>query len=230
MNRFMKMYMEAQNPEGGIPAAAPAVGAKSYTQADLDAAIAASTAGLKAKNEELLSEKKSVAQRVKDEEAQRILAQQEIAKNSGKLEEFEKTIRGQYEPQLAERDKRLSAMQERILGSERKSVINSFLGDFVDPSAADVLSLLVKTEFDGDEVVTKFVGADGKVITTEPEQFRKYLREHKAFSHLMKADAATGGGAGGNKNANGGATSNSQLTGIDKTRADITKRLTEKFK
>jgi hypothetical protein len=226
MNRFMKMYMEAQNPEGGDNPAAPAAETKTYTQAELDAAIA----GLKTKNDELLGEKKSAAQRAKDEEAQRILAQQEAAKSSGKLEEFEKTIRGQYEPQLAERDKRLSAMQERILGSERKSVINSFLGDFVDPSAADVLSLLVKTEFDGDEVVTKFVGADGKVITTEPEQFRKYLREHKAFSHLMKADAATGGGAGGNKNANGGATSNSQLTGIDKTRADINKRLNEKFK
>jgi len=226
MNRFMKMYMEAQNPEGGDNPAAPAAETKTYTQAELDAAIA----GLKTKNDELLGEKKSAAQRAKDEEAQRILAQQEAAKSSGKLEEFEKTIRGQYEPQLAERDKRLSVMQERILGSERKSVINSFLGDFVDPSAADVLSLLVKTEFDGDEVVTKFVGADGKVITTEPEQFRKYLREHKAFSHLMKADAATGGGAGGNKNANGGATSNSQLTGIDKTRADINKRLTEKFK
>lgn len=226
MNRFMKMYMEAQNPEGGDNPAAPAAETKTYTQAELDAAIA----GLKTKNDELLGEKKSAAQRAKDEEAQRILAQQEAAKSSGKLEEFEKTIRGQYEPQLAERDKRLSVMQERILGSERKSVINSFLGDFVDPSAADVLSLLVKTEFDGDEVVTKFVGADGKVITTEPEQFRKYLREHKAFSHLMKADAATGGGAGGNKNANGGATSNPQLTGIDKTRADINKRLNEKFK
>lgn len=226
MNRFMKTYMEAQNPEGGDNPAAPAAETKTYTQAELDAAIA----GLKTKNDELLGEKKSAAQRAKDEEAQRILAQQEAAKSSGKLEEFEKTIRGQYEPQLAERDKRLSVMQERILGSERKSVINSFLGDFVDPSAADVLSLLVKTEFDGDEVVTKFVGADGKVITTEPEQFRKYLREHKAFSHLMKADAATGGGAGGNKNANGGATGNSQLTGIDKTRADINKRLTEKFK
>ena len=48
-------------------------------------------------------------------------------------------------------------------------------------------------------MVTKFVGADGNVITTDPEQFRKYLREHKAFSHLIKANAASGGGASGSK-------------------------------
>lgn len=71
--------------------------------------------------------------------------------------------------------------------------------------------MMVKTEFDGDEVVTKFVGADGNVITTDPEQFKKYLKEHKAFSHLLKADAATGGGASGSK-SRGWATNFASMT------------------
>ena len=57
-------------------------------------------------------------------------------------------------------------------------------------------------------MVTKFVGSDGNVITTDPEQFRKYLREHKAFSHLIKANAASGGGASGGKGGGAAKTAN----------------------
>jgi len=115
------------------------------------------------------------------------------------MDEFEKTIRSQYEPVLQEKDARYSALASRVLGSERKAVLGSFAGDFITPETVDLVAPFVRTEFEGDEVVTKFVGTDGSVITTDPEQFRKYLREHKAFSHLIKANAASGGGASGGK-------------------------------
>lgn len=199
MNRFMNMLMQAYREEAGegdLPGGGGSP-AKTYTQAELDEAIA----GLKAKNDELIGEKRTAAQKAKEEEQQRILAQQEAAKNSGKLEDFEKTIRGQYEPVIAERDARLKSMQDRILGSERNAVMGKVLskGNFIDADAADLLSQFVKTEFDGDSVVTKFVGADGNVITTDVEKFVEYCSNHKVISHLMKADAASGGGAGGGK-------------------------------
>ena len=78
-------------------------------------------------------------------------------------------------------------------------------GKFIDAAAADLLGQFVKTEFDGDAVVTKFVGADGQVITTDPDKFIDYCKKHPVISHLMQADAASGGGAGGNKNHAGGA-------------------------
>lgn len=78
-------------------------------------------------------------------------------------------------------------------------------GKFIDAAAADLLGQFVKTEFDGDAVVTKFVGADGQVITTDPDKFIDYCKKHPVISHLMQADAASGGGAGGNKNPAGGA-------------------------
>lgn len=115
------------------------------------------------------------------------------------MDEFEKTIRSQYEPVLKEKDERYTALASRVLGSERKAVLGSFVGDFITPETVDLVAPFVRTEFEGDEVVTKFVGTDGSVITTDPEQFRKYLREHKAFSHLIKANAASGGGASGGK-------------------------------
>lgn len=179
-----------------------------FTKEEVDALVS----GLKANNEKLLSEKKAAAAAAKAAAAAakeaadaKLKAEQERAKQNGELEAFEKTLRSQYEPVLAEKDGKISKMAERILGAERKSVISQLSGMLIDESAADIIAMMVKTEFDGDDVVTKFTGADGNVITTDAEQFKKYLREHKAFSHLIKADAATGGGASGNKNSTGGA-------------------------
>ncbi|MGD7309620.1 hypothetical protein [Ralstonia pseudosolanacearum] len=156
-------------------------------------------AGLKPTQEALLSEKKEAARRAKEAEEERQRAHQEALKAAGKMDEFEKTIRSQYEPVLKEKEERYASLAARILGSERKAVLGSFDGDFITPEAVEILAPFVKTEFEGEDVVTKFMGADGNVVTTDPEQFRKYLREHKAFSHLIKANAASGGGASGNK-------------------------------
>lgn len=176
---------------------------KTYTEAE----VAELVAGLKRNNEQLLSEKKAEAKAKQEAEAARILAEQEKAKQSGELEQFEQSLRKQYEPVIAEKDAKLTALANRILGSERKAVMGDVLakGKFIDAAAADLLGQFVKTEFDGDAVVTKFVGADGQVITTDPDKFIDYCKKHPVISHLMQADAASGGGAGGNKNHAGGA-------------------------
>ena len=165
---------------------------KTYTQEEFEAAVA----GLKKNNEALLAEKKEAKRLAEEAAAAKLAADQEAAKKSGQLEEFEKSLRKQYDPVIAEKDGRLAKLSERILGAERKSVINSLSGMLVDESAADILGMMVKTEFDGDDVVTKFVDGNGSVITTDPAKFKEWLKGHKAFSHLIKSDAATGGGAG----------------------------------
>lgn len=176
---------------------------KTYTQEEVDALVH----GLKSNNEKLLSEKKAEAKAKQEAEAARIKAEQEQAKKSGELEQFEQSLRKQYEPVIAEKDAKLTALANRILGSERKAVMGDVLakGKFIDAAAADLLGQFVKTEFDGDAVVTKFVGADGQVITTDLDKFVDYCKKHPVISHLMQADAASGGGAGGNKNPAGGA-------------------------
>ena len=156
-------------------------------------------AGLKANNAALLSEKKEEARRAAAAEEEKQRAHQEALKSAGKMDEFEKTIRGQYEPVLQEKDAKYATLATRILTSERKAALSAFAGGFIEPEAVELVAPFVRTEFEGDEVITKFVGADGNVITTDPDQFRKYLREHKAFSHLIKANAASGGGASGSK-------------------------------
>lgn len=199
-NMIRKYYSEA----GADGADAGGAGeAKTYTEAE----VAELVAGLKRNNEQLLAEKKEAARQRKEAEEARILSEQEQAKKSGELEQFEQSLRKQYDPVIAEKEARIKAMSDRILGSERKAVMGDVLakGKFIDAAAADLLGQFVKTEFDGDAVVTKFVGADGQVITTDPDKFIDYCKKHPVISHLMQADAASGGGAGGNKNPAGGA-------------------------
>lgn len=182
-------------------AAEPAAEVKTYTQEEVDAL----TAGLKKNNEALLAEKKEATRKEKEAKDAQAAADLERAKKEGDLASLEKSLAEQYGKQLTERDGRISKMSERILGAERKSVIAGLSGLLVDDSAADILGMMVKTEFDGDEVVTKFVDTNGDVITTDPAQFKEWLKGHKALSHLIKADAASGGGAAGNRNPGGGA-------------------------
>jgi len=188
-------------------------GGKTFTQEEVDALVA----GLKSNNDKLLAEKKEAKRLADEAAAAKLLADQDAAKKSGELEAFEKTLRSQYDTELAAKDKALQARSERILTSEKKAVVSSLSGMLIDESATELLGMLVRTEFDGDDVVTKFVGADGSVITTDVEQFRKYLCEHKAFSHLIKADAATGGGANGGK-FRGGATNFASMTLTEKAK------------
>lgn len=186
---------------------------KTYTQDELDELVA----GLKSNNDRLLAEKKE-AKRVADEAAEaRRLADIDAQKKAGDLVGLENNLRTEFGTQIEAKDKIIAARNERILTSEKKAVISSLSGMLIDESASEILSLLVRAEFDGDDVVTKFVGADGNVITTDVEQFKKYLCEHKAYSHLIKADAATGGGANGGK-FRGGATNFASMTLTEKAR------------
>lgn len=210
MNRFLQSFLFAYQDEhddgsqGGGGGDAP----KTYTQEEVDALIAKEVAGLKANRDALLNESKEASRRAKEAEELRQREHQEALKAAGKMDEFEKTIRSQYEPILAEKDVRYNSLAARVLGSERKAAIGSFAGDFITPEAVEILAPFVRTEFDGEDVVTKYLDANGNVITTDPEQFRKHLREHKAFSHLLKASAASGGGASGNRGGGAAKTAN----------------------
>lgn len=205
MNRILKYPLLAEAGVEEQPA-----GGETFTREQVTAMIAEAVgkevAGLKANNEALLSEKKEAARQAKEAAEAKLRAEQERAKQSGELETFEKTLRSQYDQQLAASNERYGKLADRVLGSERKAVVGSISDILIDKSAADVIGMMVKTEFDeAGEVLTKFVDAFGNIITTDVEQFKKYLGSHKAFSHLVKADAATGGGAGGNKQGGGAA-------------------------
>ena len=124
MNRFLRFPLmneagEEDKPAGG---AAP----QTFTLEQVQQMIADEVAGLKANNEALLTEKKEALRKAAAIEEQERLARQEALKSAGKMDEFEKTIRSQYEPVLKEKEEKYSALANRVLGSERKAVLGAF--------------------------------------------------------------------------------------------------------
>jgi len=98
----------------------------------------------------------------------------------------------------------------KVVGESKRATLSAFTGDFIAPESLDLISQLVKTEFDGTDVKTQFTDFQGNVITTDAAEFKKWMAKHPAISHLMKADGASGGGAiGAKNNASGGAVAKS---------------------
>jgi len=199
-NMFMKYYNEA-SPEGGDGSGAPAEPIKTYTQAEVDEM----TKGLKESRDTLLTEKKQASLAAKDAEAARIMAEQSAAKQAGSMEQLEKSVREQKDAEYSPLIKELEALKNSSLISEKKAVLGSFAGDFIAAESIDLIGQLVKTEFDGVIVKTQYTDFSGNVITTDAAEFKKWMSNHPAISHLMKADAASGGGATGGKTSGGAA-------------------------
>ena len=207
-NMFLNYYSEAG--EDGAAGGGNVEPVKTYTQAEVDEM----TRGLRESRDALLTEKKTASAKAKEAEQARIAAEQERAKQAGKLDEFEKTIRSQYEPVIAERDAKLNALTSRVTSAEKKAILSSFSADFIAPESLDLVAQLVKTEFDGSEVKTQFTDFAGNVITTDAAEFKKWMSKHPAISHLMKADSAfSGGGANGN-NGKGGANTSTKFAAL----------------
>ncbi|MGL6147143.1 MAG: hypothetical protein ACRC1V_01550 [Plesiomonas sp.] len=184
------------------PAAEPeAPTVKTYTEDEVNALVG----GLKTKVDELLSEKKTVAQKAKEAEQARIAAEQEAAKKAGELDKFEQSLRSGFEKEKGELSATLDALKSRVVGESKKAMLGQFMGSFVAPESVDVIAQLVKTEFDGTEVKTQFTDFAGNVITTDAAEFKKWMAKHPAISHLMKAEVMQGGGATGSKGGASGA-------------------------
>lgn len=199
---MMKYYEEAGQDGAAGGGAGAGDTPKTYTQADVEALINERTKGLRQQRDSLMDEKKN-AQREAD--LMRMETEKENAKKTGRLEEFEKSLRSTFEKEKEPLVAKLTALESRVLGESKKAILGGFAADFLTPESIDVIGQLVKTELDGDNIKTQFTDFAGNVITTDPAEFKKWMAKHPAISHLMKADAASGGGAMGGKNSSGGA-------------------------
>ena len=201
-NMWNKYYEEAGQDGAAGGGAGAGDTPKTYTQAEVEALINERTNGLRQQRDSLMDEKKN-AQREAD--LMRMETEKENAKKTGRLEEFEKSLRSAFEKEKEPLVAKLTALESRVLGESKKAILGGFAADFLTPESIDVIGQLVKTELDGDTIKTQFTDFAGNVITTDPAEFKKWMAKHPAISHLMKADAASGGGAMGGKNSSGGA-------------------------
>lgn len=208
-NMFLKYYQAADDGTGAGGAGDENVTAKTYTQAEVDEL----TKGLKESRDTLLSEKKTVAQKAKEAEEARLALELESAKKLGELDKFEQSLRAGFDKEKGELSTTLEALKGKVVGESKRATLSAFTGDFIAPESLDLISQLVKTEFDGTDVKTQFTDFQGNVITTDAAEFKKWMAKHPAISHLMKADGASGGGAiGGKQGARGTSFADMSLT------------------
>ena len=139
-------------------------------------------------------------------------------------------MRGEFEKERGGLTTKLEALTNRVVGESKKAVLSSFSGDFIAPESIDLIGQLVKTEFDGENVKTQYTDFSGNVITTDAAEFKKWMSNHPAISHLMKADAASGGGAIGSKSTGGSVKVVNQAAETAKTKRDAVGHLNAHFK
>lgn len=208
-NMFLKYYQAADDGTGAGGAGDETAPVKTYTQAEVDEI----TKGLKESRDTLLSEKKTVAQKAKEAEEARLALELESAKKLGELDKFEQSLRAGFDKEKGELSTTLEALKGKVVGESKRATLSAFTGDFIAPESLDLISQLVKTEFDGTDVKTQFTDFQGNVITTDAAEFKKWMAKHPAISHLMKADGASGGGAiGGKQGARGTSFADMSLT------------------
>jgi SMC interacting uncharacterized protein involved in chromosome segregation len=194
------------------------------SQEDLDAAIQTAissaleteTAGLKAKVEELLSEKKTEAEKRKEAEEAAKGKELEAAKAAGKIEEVERALTEQWGGKVSKLEAQLADRDGEILNGQKASVLESLAGKFVSPDAAKLmLSNMVETVRSENGIVNNFKGLDGSVLTTDVDTFIEHLTSNDSFKPLLKGVDSSGGGASGGSKGAGGA-------GTPKTLAEAT--------
>ena len=171
--------------------------------------------GLKAKVEQLLTEKKQTkAQAAEAAEAAR-LAAEEAARKSGDLQSLEQSLAKKYKAEIEARDAAIAMRDQKILGGAKAAIIAEFAGKFVSPDVARLaLDPLIDVSYDDKgEVVTVFKGLDKQPVGTDAKDFETYLSKTPAFAAVLKGVDSSGGGATGATGRGGAATSQKDLAG-----------------
>jgi hypothetical protein len=186
---------------------------KTYTQAEVDEM----TKGLKIKNDELIGERRRDAEQLAADRAekQKVIEEKEALaiESAQKAGEFEKASKLQSErferesaalkAELETERATLGSMRSRNIKAEHKSMVSNYASDFIIPESLMVIAGLIDTDVNGDEVTHKFKDFAGNVVAKNSEEYRKWMQSDPVISQLMKADAASGGGATGGRSTGG---------------------------
>lgn len=167
--------------------------------------------GLKAKNEDLLTEAKAAKKRLKEFEEAAEREKSELLAKSGDVT----AIRASYEEKLAkqreEYEGRLSGLSGQLQGLTVGQTATALAAELAIPGSAPVLLPHIKSRL-GMEMrdgvpTTVVLGADGKPSAMTIEELKSELSSNQAFAPIIAASKATGGGASGGGKGGGAAKS-----------------------
>lgn len=184
-------------------------------------------AGLKAKVEELLNEKKAAAQKAREAEAETKRIAEEAARKSGDVEALEKS----WQEKLAKREQELTADRDGLSSQIKALTVGRAATDLSSelavPGSAKALLPHIERRLsmdvrDGQAVVT-VLDANGKPSAATLDELKAEIASDPVFAPLIAASKATGGGAGGAKPGSGAGGGASNMGGTRKERAQAIK-------
>jgi len=171
--------------------------------------------GLKAKVEELLSEKKAVTERARLAAEESEKAKLDAAKKGGDVEALEKS----YQQKIAEIENKFKVEIDQRDGSiielTSGQTATKMAAELAVQGSADVLlphiKMRLRTEFREGKPVTVVLDKDGKPSANTVEDLKKEFISNPAFSPLIVASKASG--AGRTVSGSGGAVKQGNMGG-----------------
>lgn len=169
-------------------------------------AVNAEVSGLKGKVDELLSEKKTEAQKAKDADDARKAAELEAAKKAGDLDQVKELMSKEWQSKVDELSDKVNGFKQRELTAAKQAAVNDLKSHSIDADAFDLFAgQFVETAHNEQgEVVITYKGRDGSAIGTSQDDFLSYAKKDATLSKFIKGSEASGGGASGG-GGNGGA-------------------------
>lgn len=177
------------------------------------------TAGLKAKNDELLAELKANKTKAREAEEAARIASEEAARKSGDTEALDRSWNEKHTKALTEKEQTLAALQSQVHALTVGATAARLAGELAVQGSAGVLQRLIEPRLsmeirDGKPVVV-VLDNEGRPTALTPEEFKNEITSDAALAPLVAGSKATGGGAAGSKGG-GAAKSWDQLTGMER--------------
>ncbi len=169
-------------------------------------------AGLKAKNDELLGEKKTMQQKALEASeaaelarAQAVKAEEERLKLTGDMDGLKAHYEEQLASKIAEANNAAETARNALTERDKSAVISSILSNVDDrykPFVETQLNNNVLIEYDGSgKAITRI--KDGDAEYTSPKDFLDGVSESETWKSVLKAKSLSG--AGSKQSTNGGA-------------------------
>lgn len=170
---------------------------------------------LKAKNEELLGEKKEAQKRAKAEAEAREAAAAEAAAKSGDVEALSKSWQDKLAKREAELAEAIKARDAKLHDLTVGATAQSIASEIAVQGSANVIARLVRDRLRYEDGKVVVLDAEGRPSALSVDELKKEVSEDPALAPLIVGSRASGGGAAGAKG--GGATKSwNEMSGMER--------------
>lgn len=166
---------------------------------------------LKAKNDELITEKREAQRKAKEREE----AAAEAAAKSGDVEALNKSWQEKLAARDAEWSEKHKAAQSQLVDLTVGATAQRLASGLAVPGSADVLLPHIKSRLRYEDGKTVVLDAEGKPSASTVDELANEIRNDSRFKPLIVASMADGGGANGSRGG-GAAIKRSQMTPEEK--------------